>query len=194
MNVYAIDINHGVKIVMIYYADEKIVIRNMEDEDASVITEEELRQGWNASIEKYQLRLKDQEEGRVVSLTAEYDGNVAGYINVYPDSGQGAFAGKGYPEIVDFGVLEKYRRHGIGGKLMDIAESIAAEYGNTVYLGVGLHSGYGSAQRMYVKRGYIPDGSGVWYGEKICEPYAECCNDDDLILYFSKKLNRENVK
>ena len=107
---------------------------------------------------------------------------------MYPDSKWGAFAGKGYPEIVDFGVLEKYRRLGIGGKLMDTAEGIAAEYSNTVYLGVGLHSGYGSAQRMYVKRGYIPDGTGVWYREKVCEPYTDCCNDDDLVLYFSKQL------
>ena len=26
------------------------------------------------------------------------------------------------------------------------------------------------------------------YQEKICEPYAECRNDDDLVLYLSKKL------
>lgn len=71
---------------------------------------------------------------------------------------------------------------------MDIAERIAAEYSDIVYLGVGLHSGYGSAQRMYVKRGYIPDGGGVWYGDSVCAPYAECRNDDDLVLYFSKKL------
>ena len=70
---------------------------------------------------------------------------------------------------------------------MDIAEKIAAIYADIVYLGVGLHSGYGSAQRMYVKRGYIPDGSGVWYQDKICKPYEECKNDDDLVLYFSKK-------
>ena len=93
-----------------------------------------------------------------------------------------------YPEIVDFGVLEKYRRRGIGNKLMDIAEKIAFEYSNIVYLGVGLHHGYGSAQRMYVKRGYIPDGTGVWYGEKVCEQYADCCNDDDLVLYMSKTM------
>jgi len=72
------------------------------------------------------------------------------------------------------------------------AEQIAAEYADTVYLGVGLHSGYGSAQRMYVKRGYIPDGSGVWYGDKICPPYAECKNDDELNLYLSKKLTCNN--
>lgn len=71
---------------------------------------------------------------------------------------------------------------------MDVAESISATYADTVYLGVGLHSGYGSAQRMYVKRGYIPDGSGVWYQDKICGPYVKCVNDDDLVLYLSKKL------
>lgn len=37
------------------------------------------------------------------------------------------------------------------------------------------------------KRGYIPDGSGVWYGESVCEQYAPCCNDDDLNLYFLKR-------
>lgn len=42
---------------------------------------------------------------------------------------------------------------------MDVAEKIAAKYADTVYLGVGLHCGYGSAQRMYVKRGYLPDGT-----------------------------------
>lgn len=71
---------------------------------------------------------------------------------------------------------------------MDAAEKIASEYADTVYLGVGLHSGYGSAQRMYVKRGYLPDGSGVWYRDSVCPPYGECRNDDDLVLYLSKKL------
>lgn len=112
----------------------------------------------------------------------------AGYINVYPDSKQGAFANQGYPEIVDFGVLVKYRRNGVGSKLMDAAEQIAKEYSDFVYLGVGMHNGYGSAQRMYAKRGYIPDGTGVWYGDKVCEQYADCCNDDDLVLYMSKRL------
>ena len=59
---------------------------------------------------------------------------------------------------------------------------------DAVYLGVGPHSGYGSAQRMYVKRGYVPDGSGVWYRDAACALYAPCINDDDLVLYLSKKL------
>ncbi|WP_461813430.1 GNAT family N-acetyltransferase [Blautia sp.] len=93
--------------------------------------------------------------------------------------------------MVDFGVIVKYRKNGIGSRLMDAAEKVAAQYSDMVYLGVGLHEGYGSAQRMYVKRGYIPDGTGVWYGEKVCPQYADCCNDDDLVLYFSKALNKK---
>ena len=170
---------------MVYYNENGILIRDLQESDAKIIEDEELAQGWDSSG-KYEMRLKDQAEGRSINLVAEYNGNVAGYINVYPNSEWGAFANRGYPEIVDFGVLVKYRNNGIGSKLMDIAEQIAFSYSDVVYLGVGLHSGYGSAQRMYVKRGYIPDGSGVWYKDEICKQNADCCNDDDLVLYLSK--------
>ena len=57
------------------------------------------------------------------------------------------------PELVDFGVLECCRGRGIGTKLMDTAEELAFAQSAIVRLSVGLHSGYGSAQRMYIKRG-----------------------------------------
>ena len=72
---------------------------------------------------------------------------------------------------------------------MDVAELVAGGYSDRVCLGVGLHSGYGSAQRMYVKRGYLPDGSGVWYRDEICPQGADCRNDDDLVLHLSKALS-----
>lgn len=174
---------------MIYYDDNGVRIRNLEPYDIPILTREEQLQGYHVTSDKYEMRLQDQSEGRSVSLVAEYEGKPVGYINIYPDSSRGPFGGKGMPELVDFGVLKKYRNNGIGTLLMDIAEKIAGEFSDTVYLGVGLHSGYGSAQRMYIKRGYLPDGSGVWYEEHICEPYTNCCNNDDLILYLSKKLH-----
>ena len=173
---------------MVYYKDDKILIRNLEASDPQPIADGERAQGWNASPAKYEKRLRDQAEGKCIALAAEYNGCIAGYINLYLDCKWGAFGGQGLPEIVDFGVLQKYQCNGIGSKLMDVAEELAATYADTVYLGVGLHSGYGSAQRMYAKRGYIPDGSGVWYGPHVCKPYKACCNDDSLVLYMSKKL------
>ena len=113
---------------MVYYDENGIVIRDLRQSDAQIITGEEIAQGWDATVDKYEMRLRHQAEGRAIALVAEWNGNVAGYINVYPDARSGAFADRGYAEIIDFGVLEKYRRRGIGGKLMDVAERIAFSY------------------------------------------------------------------
>lgn len=73
---------------------------------------------------------------------------------------------------------------------MDEAEKIAASYAGTVYPGVGLRSGYGSAQRMYLKRGCLPDGKGVYYYGVLAIPYSDVTNDDELALYLSKSLKK----
>ncbi len=174
---------------MIYYQDQDLTIRDLAEADAQIFTDGEAAQGWNADLCKHLMRLRHRAEGKCVSLTAVYRGAPAGYIHVYTPGLGGPFSGSGLPEIVDFCVLQKYQRRGIGSRLMDAAEQIAGRYADTVWLGVGLHSGYGNAQRMYVKRGYIPDGSGVWYRDRPCTPYDTVwTNDDDLVLYLSKKL------
>ena len=144
---------------MFYFEDDKLTIRNMETEDAQVFTDELIAQGWHPDIAGYMSRLKDQTEGKCIALSAVYEGCPAGYVYVYLHVEEGPFKGKGWPIIVDFNVLKKYQRRGI------------------------------TAQRMYVKRGYIPDGSGVWYQGRQCVQYETVCTvDDDLILFFSKQL------
>ena len=174
---------------MIYYSDDSLIIRTMEETDAQIFTDEEIAQGWNSDISKYLTRLKDQAEGKCIALTAVYQGHPAGSVYLYLTVQEGPFKGKEWPIIVDFSVLKKYQRRGIGNQLMDVAEKIAEQYADTVCLGVGLCREYGSAQRMYAKRGYIPDGSGVWYRDQQCVQYETVCTvDDDLVLYLSKKL------
>ncbi len=175
---------------MVYYEDGALIIRDMENTDAEAFTEALAAQGWHPEISGYLARLKDRSEGRCAALTAVYGGYPAGYVYVYLHADDGPFRGKGWPIIVDFNVLKKYQRKGIGSRLMDAAEKIAGRYADTVCLGVGLCDSYGAAQRMYVKRGYIPDGSGVWYQGRQCVQYETVCTvDDELILYFSKKLD-----
>lgn len=174
---------------MTYYRDDQLLIRSMVESDIAAITAGERAQGWHVEEAKQEMRFRHQQEGRSFALTAEYNGEVAGYINLYLKGLGGPEAFRQFPEIVDFGVLMKFQRRGVGSRMMDAAEQIAAALSDTVYLGVGMHHGYGSAQRMYVKRGYIPDGSGVWYNDRVCPHYAPCCNDDDLVLYLSKRLH-----
>ncbi|MGI4775446.1 MAG: hypothetical protein ACRYE9_00700 [Janthinobacterium lividum] len=64
---------------------------------------------------------------------------------------------------------------------------------NDVGLGVGLYvgmdGGYGSAQRLYIRRGYIPDGKGITYKYQYVDYEISIPNDDDLNLWLIKKLS-----
>jgi len=166
----------------------KIKIRKMLESDIIEFPIEFEKQGWHKSVELYQMYYDEQKNDTGKLFVAEVDGNAAGYATLLSHDISGPFKDKSIPVIVDFNVLEKYQRNGIGTAIMDAIENYVREYSSTICLGVGLHYGYGAAQRMYVKRGYIPDGSGVWFNGKRMEQYEPCVNDDELILYFSKQL------
>ncbi|MEV6288167.1 GNAT family N-acetyltransferase [Kribbella sp. NPDC051770] len=84
--------------------------------------------------------------------------------------------------------MPAYRRRGIGSSLMDAAEALVAERSAVVGLGVGLYADYGTAQRMYVRRGYVPDGRGVIYDHRQVPPGELVRLDDDAVLMFTKTL------
>ncbi len=62
---------------MIYYQDEAILIREIRETDPTILCQEEIAQGWEATEEKYHLRLKDMAEQRAIAMVAEWQGNVA---------------------------------------------------------------------------------------------------------------------
>ena len=161
----------------------------MIETDIAALNQAIRAQGWSKPKDLYARYWQWEQNGTRRIFVAELNGQVAGYLTLKPQADNGPYAGKGIPEIEDLLVFEAFQRQGVGDRLMNAAEALAAETSNEVCLGVGLHSGYGSAQRMYAKRGYVPDGSGVWFRNKPLKPYANCVNDDDLVLYQSKRLN-----
>lgn len=156
---------------------KQITIRSMKETDIDFFPAAFSAQGWKKPQEQFISYYNQQQRGEIRVFVAETGGSPAGYVLLLPHAAHGPFAAHGIPTIADFNVLEKCQRAGIGSRLLDAAET-----------GVGLHSGYGPAQRLYVKRGYIPDGSGVWYQDKPLMSYTACVNDDDLVLYLSKRL------
>jgi ribosomal protein S18 acetylase RimI-like enzyme len=178
---------------MIYYKEDVLRIRSMEKSDIQKLVDGFAEQNWHKTYEQFEEYYQQQNNNEKAVIIAAINGEVAGYVTLCPYAKVGPFANKEIPEIVDFNVLMKYQKQGIGNKIMDVAEALAEEKSEFVSLAVGLHYGYGAAQRMYVKRGYIPDGTGVWFNEKQLEQYAECENNDDLILYFLKALKKTNT-
>ncbi|MBQ8954070.1 MAG: GNAT family N-acetyltransferase [Clostridia bacterium] len=169
---------------------DNVAIRRMRPQDEQDINAALRGMGWEERPGLYLKYIEEEKAGKRATFVAEKDGVPLGYVTLLKEPEHGPFAGKKWPEIMDFNVFEAYRRQGVGAALMDAAEAAAAEFSDTITFGVGLYDSYGSAQRMYVKRGYIPDGSGVWYQGKPLPPYEPCCNDDDLALYFSKPTAR----
>jgi len=174
--------------IMIYYKDSNLVIQDMKIDDITIIHNERLSHGWRSDMTVYERYFREQHAKTLYVFIAEYNGDIAGYTILKLQASEGPFADQRLPEVSDFNVFPKYRRKGIGSRILDVVENFAAKFSKTITLAVGLHAGYGSAQRLYVKRGYIPDGSGVWYRGHKLEPYAECCNDD-LVLYLYKQLD-----
>ena len=175
----------------IYYSDRDMTVRDMLPEDAGILFDTYASYGWHPSAETYENYYRQQQAGARRVFIPVYGGRVSGQCTLLLRPEEGPFAGMGYPEINDLTVFFDVHGRGIGNRLLDVAEKEAAGISDTVCLAVGLHSGYGPAQRIYAKRGYIPDGSGVWYKGRPLEQYAPCVNDDDLLLYLSKKLTAE---
>ena len=160
----------------------------MTTSDPEIITKAFAAQNWSKPSEQYQRYLSEQTQGERDVLIAETGGEFAGYLTIIWESDFAPFREKEIPEIVDFNVLIKFRTRGIGTKLMDAAENLIGEKYKTVGIRVGLTQDYGAAQKLYVRRGYLPDGSGISqtgnflsYGDKITV-------DDGLNLSFTKEL------
>jgi len=166
----------------------RITIRKMSSSDIQEFYQAFQNQGWDKPISILKRYYEEQQNGKRDVFVATYQNEVAGYATLLPNDEHGAFANQNIPTVCDFNVFEPFQRKGIGTAILDAIESHVRQYNNRICLGVGLHSGYGAAQRLYIKRGYIPDGSGVWYQNRIATPYQPCINDDDLVLYLSKQL------
>ena len=162
-------------------------IRKMQESDIKYLSRGFIRQGWPGREEILARYFLEQESGEREVLVAEIDGVVAGYVTILPSAKHGPFA-EVYPELSDFNVFEPFRNQGIGNQLLEEAEKRVKLVSDKVMLGVGLHSGYGPAQRLYIKRGYIPDGTGVWYRNQPLEMNATSQNNDDLVLYLVKEF------
>ena len=162
-------------------------IRKMQESDIQELSRGFISQGWPSREEILTRYFKEQESGEREVLVAEVEGAVAGYITILSCAKQGPFA-EIYPELSDFNVFEPFQNQGIGNLLLEEAEKRVKLVSIKVSLGVGLHSGYGAAQRLYIKRGYIPDATGVWYQNHQPAMNAVCEDIGELVLYLSKNL------
>lgn len=167
---------------------EMVLIRELRENDIFAIVEAFDLIGWNKPVSQFRKYLAEQSEGARNVLLAFAKDDFAGYLTIVWESHYPPFKAAGIPEITDFNVLPTARRKRIGTKLMDEAERIISRRSEIVGIGVGLDADYGAAQRLYVRRGYVPDGRGIVWQNRFPKYGEQVTVDDNLNLYFTKKL------
>lgn len=175
------------------FVNHKINIQKFQSSDIKIIVEAFAKSNWTEKstslLEQYWI---EQDEKKRIIFVAYLNGQFAGYITLKWDSQYQFFKNNHIPEIMDLNVLPSFRKAGIGTALLEYAEKEAATKSDIVGLGVGLYGGpdggYGAAQKLYVRHGYVPDGSGVTYDYQYAIPGNTYPLDDALILWFTKNL------
>ncbi|PKM87185.1 MAG: GNAT family N-acetyltransferase [Firmicutes bacterium HGW-Firmicutes-10] len=165
-----------------------MVIRDMRMDDCQKISEAFKLQGWNKPEALYQQYFIDIQQRKRDVIIAERNNEFAGYVTILWTSDYPSFRENNIPEIVDLNVLIKYRNRGIATLLIKEAESRIFRISDVAGIGVGLTPDYGLAQKLYVQQGYIPDGKGVWAKGRYLNYGTEIMIDDDVVLYFTKKV------
>ena len=165
-----------------------LVIRPLGESDIGPIIVAFRTLGWDKPRSQYERYFAEQREGRRLVFVAALDDAFAGYVTINWNPSYQPFRDDGIPEIQDFNVLPRFRRQGIGTRLMDEAEKKVAERSSVIGIGVGVSPDYGAAQRLYVLRGYVPDGKGLTRDGRPVRRGDRITIDDGLVLYMTKTL------
>jgi len=168
----------------------KLIIRQMNEDDAPIMSRAFTEIGWDKPISQYEKYFAEQKEGIRIVLVAFANNLFAGYLTIVWKPDYAYFRENNIPAIVDMNVLPQFRKNKIATRLMDKAEKIVSERADIIGIGVGLYDSYGPAQRMYVLRGYVPDGFGATYKNEYVKGGQQVVANDSLILNFIKKLKQ----
>ncbi len=143
---------------------------------------------WHKPAGYFERVLDQQAFGALILLLALDADAYLGHCKLVWSPGYPGFRERGIPEIQDLNVNRSRRRRGVASRLLEEAEARIVKQSRFAGIGFGLYADYGAAQRLYIQRGYVPDGRGVHYHHEPLPPGATCTLDDDLVLYLVKQL------
>lgn len=165
-----------------------VTIRQATHNDADWMQESFARIGWTKPNGYFAECCRLQDEDKLVLLVAENDGAYVGHCKIVWEPGHPYLKEHGIPETQDLNVVASHRRQGVASALMDETERRIRERSEWAGIGFGLYGDYGAAQRMYILRGYVPDGHGIVYKDAYVTPGVSYRVDDDLVLGLVKRL------
>ena len=126
------------------------------------------------------------------TFIASVDGTLAGYVTIRWVSHNVYFRENNISFIHHLEVFPAFQRRGIADRLLDSAETLIATRATQAGISVGIVGACGPAQKLYARRGYIPDGRGVCHHHRPITLGEQLTIDHDLIIWMIKDLPLHN--
>jgi GNAT superfamily N-acetyltransferase len=168
-----------------------ILIHNMTKEDIASIVDS-FTFSWSnheATLEKWNGYFQEQQKNIRTVFLLKKRNEICGYASFLRESDYPHFKNAHIPEIHDLWIASQHRKNGYGKMLVNHLEQFAFKEGyEQIGLRVGLYQDYGSAQRLYIQQGYVPDGIGITYENQPVIPGKSYPIDDELVLGLTKTL------
>ena len=168
---------------------KKNIIRKATEDDVGKLYQIARELKAKNEIHYFERCLVEQNAKKREIFIAEFSGEPAGYVQLIWSPIYPPFKKLDIPEIQDLNVVPDMRCKGIGSMLVDHCEEVVKNAGKEeVGIGFGLNSNFGAAHRLYIKKGYIPDGLGVSYDDELINAGDLRAVDDFLTLKLTKKI------
>ena len=115
-------------------------------------------------------------EEPIATVTIRWDPN-------YPPFREAAI-----PFIQNIEIRDDLRGRGYGSRVLEAVENMVSGRSRKVGICVALFDAYGPAQRLYARRGYVPDGRGACHRFTPLRRGQPITLDDDHLLWLVKDL------
>lgn len=170
----------------------KLILQILGEEDLSEIINT-FNFPWTslqATKEKWERYYAEQQRNVRTVCIAKIQSECVGYGSLLWVSEYPGFKNSNIPEINDVWISAEHRGNGFGKRLIQHLEGISRQKNHKqIGIGVGLYKDYGSAQKLYVQMGYVPDKNGVTYKCQPVVPGDSYPVDDDLVIWLKKDLS-----
>ena len=165
-------------------------LRSATADDLSLLLAVATAMGTPAGRDDFPRCLAAQAAGdRMIFLAVDDAGALLGYVQLNFTPVYQPFKRLEIAEVQDLNVVPNARNQGIGAALVDLCEeTVRARGGSDIGISVGLVPSFGAAQRLYIARGYRPDGAGLCYDDVPVRVGSMVAADDLLTIKLVKTL------
>jgi len=134
---------------------------------------------------------EDHENGASTTILGYEAGRLVGIVTIRWHSHYPLFRERQIPLIQNIEIRYEDRGRGIGNQMLERTEQEIAKRSPVAGLVVGITEDYGPAQRLYAKRGYVPDGCGVCHRFTPLQNGDVVTVDHDLLLWLTKDVSAD---